>query len=256
MRALLVLLATQGLLACAGDRPASPAPDASVDAPAPAPDAADDVAADEPAAPDVAATVTVTFRLIDAVTQRGVVGRIAPGAGGESVELADGEASLDLPAGRPFEVVAEAAGYAPIHLHGLTGDTAFTLISFAASRTVARSVFRALGLTDDGTTGLVVAGLDTPSLRPAVGAAARIEGLATPGFIFDAAGMPRAGNTLLAGGASFVSLPGVAPGPATVRVTAPTGQRCGLREGGGDTAALTVQAGAIHVLSFICAPPR
>ena len=114
----------------------------------------------------------------------------------------------------------------------------------------------ALGLADDPSTGIVVVGLDTPSLRPAVGAGAQVEGLTTPGFIFDAAGMPRPGNTLVAGGASFVSLPGVATGLAAVRVTAPAGQRCALREGGGDTAALTVRAGAVHVVSFICAPPR
>jgi len=256
MRALLLLLATQGLLACASERPAGPGSDAALDATATAPDGAADAAADEAAPPDVLATVTVTFRLIDAVTQRGVVGRIDPGSGGEPVELVDGEAAVDLPAGRPFDAVAEAAGYAPIHLHGLTGDTAFTLISFAASRTVARSVLRALGLTDDGTTGLVVAGLDTPTLRPAAGAGARVDGLTTPGFVFDAAGMPRSGNTLLAGGASFVSLPGVTPGPATVRVSAPAGQRCALREGGSDTATLTVRAGSIHVVSFICAPLR
>ena len=215
------------------------------------PDTTADAATD--AATDAAETVAVTFRVIDAVTRRGVAGTLDPGNGEPAQSLAEGAVTVPLPAQQPFEVVVQAAGYAPLHLHGRTARGDFTLVSFAASRAVARAVFGALGITDDGTTGLVVAGLDTPSLRAAVGAGASVDGARGPSFVFDAAGMPRIGDSLVAGGASFVSVPGVAPGEATVRATATTGQRCALREGGDSTATVTVQAGAVHVVSFICA---
>lgn len=252
----LTTLATLGLPACGGDRAAGASPDASVDVSVPGVDVPAETAAEASVAVDAPATVTATFRVIDAATQRGVVGRVDPGTGAEPVVMVDGAASVELPAGRPFEAVVEAAGFAPMHLHGIAGSDAFTVVSFAASRAVTRAVLRTLGLADDASTGIVVAGLDTPTLRPSVGAGARVEGMTMPGFVFDAAGMPRPGNVLLAGGPGFVSLPGVAPGLATVRVTAPAGQRCALREGGGDTAALTVQSGTVHVVSFICAPMR
>ncbi len=248
------------LAACTGS-PASVAPpdatpDATPDAPADAtPDATPDAPPDAPAdaTPDVVETVAVTFRVIDAVTRRGVAGTLDAGNGEPAVTLADGEATVALAAERPFEVVVQSPGYAPMHLHGLTARGDFTLVSFAASRSVARAVFGALAIVDDGTAGLVVAGLDTPSLRAAVGAGAAVDGARGPAFIFDAAGMPRRGDTLVAGGASFVTVTGVAPGEATVRAAAPAGQRCLLREGGGSAATITVQAGAVHVVSFTCA---
>ena len=202
---------------------------------------------------DAVEMVAVTFRVIDAATRRGVAGTLDPGNGEPEQSLADGEVTVQLAAQQPFEVVVQAAGYAPLHLHGRTASGDFTLVSFAASRALTRAVLGALGITDDGTRGLVVAGLDTPSLRAAVGAGASVDGDPGPAFVFDATGMPRLGDTLVAGGASFVSVSGVAPGQATVRATAPTGQRCALREGGGSTATVTVQAGAVHVVSFTCA---
>lgn len=244
--ALLLCLA----LGCAGP-PAVTAPrDASLDT------AATDVGTDAgPKVPEVAEAprlVPVTFRIVDAVTRRGVTGRLDPGTGAGPTDLERGEATLELPAGQAFEVVLTASGYAPMHLHGLAAEGDFTLVSFAASQAVTRTVLRALGLADDPNTALVVAGLDTPQLRPAVGAGARVAGVAAPGFLFDATGMPRAGNTLVAGGASFVTLPGVPPGEANLEVTAPPGQRCAFREDGGDTVGFTARAGAVHVLSFIC----
>ena len=250
------------LVGCAGSpNPAAPhdaATDAETDAgtdaaPDPATDAGTDAGTDTATDAATAETVAVTFRVIDAVTRRGVAGMLETGDGKPAQILVDGTVTVTLAAQRPFEVVVQAAGYAPLHLHGNTARGDFTLVSFAASRAVARGVLGALGITDDGTTGLVVAGLDTPSLRPAVGAAASVDGARGPAFIFDATGMPRIGDTLVAGGSSFVSVPGVATGEATVRAAAPTGQRCTLRESGGAMATITVQAGAVHVVSFTCA---
>ena len=234
-----------------GACPGSPGPASTPSSTDAATDAVIDAATD--AGTDAVEMVAVTFRVIDAATRRGVAGTLDPGNGEPEQSLADGEVTVQLAAQQPFEVVVQAAGYAPLHLHGRTASGDFTLVSFAASRALTRAVLGALGITDDGTRGLVVAGLDTPSLRAAVGAGASVDGARGPAFIFDATGMPRLGDTLVAGGASFVSVSGVAPGQATVRATAPTGQRCALREGGGSTATVTVQAGAVHVVSFTCA---
>jgi hypothetical protein len=137
----------------------------------------------------------------------------------------NGKASLSFPAYHPFVVKGtKAPDYQDMYIFGRTGSTDFQYTSFMGTRTETQAM-AALSAdipAYDANTGYVIVGMDflqdpdnglEPSnLVPAVGATARVAGLATPygGFIFDPT--ISFSTTLTNRSSSFVTYPNVQVG--------------------------------------------
>ena len=199
---------------------------------------------------DPGETVTATVHLIDAVS--GIAPPDATVAfDGEPVSFTDGAAAGPVAAGAPFELTAAAPGYRDTLLNGLAGDEDFHLTSFVSSRTTTAAVFGALGLTVDDTAGIVVVGVDTPALEPVVGATVSLDATHDAPFVF-AGNTPTPGDTIPAGGASFVSFPNVEPGPVEIAVEPPAGLACHAFPGPGELSTIEAYADAVSVISYTC----
>jgi hypothetical protein len=170
----------------------------------------------------------------------------------------NGRATIEVPELEPFGITVSADGYADHVLAGLAGDEGFHFQTLVSDRGTTDAVFGALGLAADPEMGILVVGLDTPTLQPAIGASVTIDAASDAAFVF-VGGMPQSGSELVAGAASFVTFPNVEPGAVEVVVASPAGQAClnfpAEREDD-DLATFEVGADAVTVATWICGEAR
>jgi len=253
----LLTLAIASLFSCSEDSGSggsagqSPSHDAGADSEAPTdsgvPDDAEVVDAHEGGSSN---TVEASVGLIDAVSGTAPAGAEITFAD-ETVIVEQGTAAVDVPSGAPFEILADAPGYSRYHLFGLAGTADFELVSFVSSDSLTSQVMTMLGETLDDSRGILVVGMDTPSLQPAVGASVSIDADSGQPFIF-AGQVPEHGNEVIEGGSSFVSFPNTSPGPVQLTVTPPDGQACHAYPGPGEMNEIDVHAGDVSVVSYTC----
>jgi len=175
---------------------------------------------------------------------------------GQEMQVTDmyGTATVNVEANTPYAVTLSAELTAPHVLYGISGELPFTQITFMSTDTLTAQVFGLLGLQPDPSTGIVVVGLDTPSLRPAVGASAELSSSYESAFTLGATG-PVRGQRVVEGGGGFVSFAQVMPGETEVRVTPPEGQGCLVFPAEvEEPPLLPVIAGQVSVMAFTCRP--
>ncbi len=196
-------------------------------------------------------TVKVTVHLVDAMSNGGISGAEVSNEDSTENTNADGNALLQIPASSPFELIASANNYQTYHLFGMSGEDDFVLTSFGSSKAVTEATLNSVSLAYDETKAIVVVGLDTVALAPAVGASASIDVAHDDPFVFEGA-YPKAGDTIVAGGMSMVTFPNVVPGPVKITVTPPQGQTCHAYPGPQDLTEITAHADHVSVISYIC----
>ncbi len=212
--------------------------------------AADAGDADTDTEAEEASTVTATVRLVDAVGGGAPQGATVS-FDGDPVEVEGETATGEVSADVPFELRAEATGYADYMLNGHAGQSDFTLTSFVSSRSTTDYVMGTLGMSVDASKGFVVVGVDTPALEPVVGARVEIDSTHDDPFVF-AGSTPQLGDTIPDGGAGFVSFPNVDPGTAGISVTPPEGLSCSVFPGPGELSEIEVYADRVSVISYTC----
>jgi hypothetical protein len=200
---------------------------------------------------DTTAWVEATVHPIDAVSGAAPAGAEVTFDDG-AVAVSGGVATGDVVSGAVFDLVARADGYADYHLLGSAGDQAFDLFTYMSSRSTTDYVLGMLSTTLDPAKAIVVVGVDTPALAPVVGARVSIDATHDESFVFDAQSMPAAGDTILDGGASFVSFPNVTAGPVSITIEPPDGMTCQVFPGPGELPAIEAFADAVSVISATC----
>tara|TARA_B100001250_G_scaffold327716_1_gene292006 strand:+ start:132 stop:506 length:375 start_codon:yes stop_codon:yes gene_type:complete len=111
-------------------------------------------------------------------------------------------------------------------------------------------VFGALGLMDDPAKGILVVGLDLPSLAPAIGAGATVDLEHGLPFVF-AGNQPAAGSVIPMGGQGFVTFPNVTPGEVSIATDYPNGG-CQIFPAETDERSVEILAGEVTVVAFTC----
>ena len=243
-----VVLLMVGLFAC-GDTQGE-----SSSAPLIVPDAgsAVDVGGDEQMADmDTPETTTVTgrFKLLDPLSARGVSGVVATFESQMSTTDTQGEVTVELSQGA-YAVRFEKSGVRAHTIFGVSGEQAFTQVSYFSSEQITRAVFASLGIEDDSTRGTVVVGLDRVNLSAAVGASASLDAQSDEPFVLSQTGAV-SGRTIGQGQLGFVSFPNVEPGTVEVSVSYPQGE-CAVFPAEEGTANVIVQPGEVSVVAYTC----
>ena len=114
-------------------------------------------------------------------------------------------------------------------------------------------VFGQLGLMDQETKGILVVGLDTPTLAPAVGASAQIDVESDTPFVF-AGSTPTGGQEIPSTGQGFVTFPNVTPGEVNIETSMANGG-CRIFPAE-DGVTVTVKAGEVSVVAYTCRQER
>ena len=198
--------------------------------------------------------ISMTVRAINPLSNQGVNGVTV--TSGQEVQITDmnGAATINVEARAPYMVTLSAEMTAPHVLYGISGELPFTQITFMSTDPLTAQVFGLLGLQPDPTTGIVVIGLDTPNLSPAIGASAELNLSYESAFTLGAVG-PVRGRRVLEGGGGFVSFAQVTPGEAEVRISPPEGERCLVFAADvEEPPLLPVIAGQVSVMAFTCRP--
>lgn len=203
----------------------------------------------EPAADGGAGGVQATFRLINPATGQGFSGVNVTGPANSSTTDATGRATVSVMPG-VYEVSLEGPGARTHRVWGAAGQSDFEQITYMSPDMITGFVFQSLGLTDDPSMGILVVGLDTPSLAPAVGATASIEGEHGTPFVF-AGNRPTSGQAIPMGGQGFVTFPNVTPGTVRINTTYPNGT-CAAFPAETDDRTVEVIAGEVAVIAFTC----
>ena len=195
--------------------------------------------------------INATIRLLNPANGSGFAGVSVTGDEGsaESDEL--GRATLPVRAGA-YALRLEAPGARPHRLFGVSGEVDFEQISYLSPDMITGFVFNLLGIEDNPDEGILVVGLDLPSLAPAVGAEATLDRESGSPFVF-AGSQPTLSSVIPEGGQGFVTFPGLAPGPVQVRATYPGGGCVLFPAGPEGEAAVEISAGEVSILAFSCA---
>jgi len=238
-----------GISGC-GDPSAPPAPIIVLADDAVAPSGDVDSAADASTElmPD-AAVVAATVRVINPGTGGAFPGVNVTGPRGQGSTDASGRVSLEVAVG-PYQFALDAPGARMHRVWGVAAGDAFEQITYVSPDMITAFVYGGLGLADDLTKGIVVVGLDTPSLAPAIGAMAALNVAHDPPFVF-AGSRPAAGHVIPADGQGFVTFPNVPPGPVEITVSYPDGI-CRIFPGETSQEGLEVVAGEVAVVAFTC----
>ena len=135
-------------------------------------------------APDAAESerIQARFRVIRPDTGGGFSGVRVVGAFGESTTDANGFATIELTSG-PYVVELNAPGARIHRVYGVAGDSNFDQVTYLSTDMITGFVFQAAGRQDDQARGILVVGLDLPSLAPAVGSSASIDATHDAPFI-------------------------------------------------------------------------
>ena len=196
-----------------------------------------------------APAVEATVRVINPATGAGFSGVMVTGPRGEARTDASGRVALEVESG-PYQFALDAPGARLHRVWGVAGEAPFEQITYLSPEMITAFVYGSLDLEDDPTKGIVVVGLDTPSLAPAEGAGAELSTTHDAPFVF-AGARPAEGQAIPAGGQGFVTFPNVEPGPFSVTTTFPDG-RCRVFPAEVDGPALTAVAGEVTVVAFTC----
>ena len=197
----------------------------------------------------ISATAAARFKLLDPVTGRGVNGVTVSVGTQESVTDSQGEAEVVLPEG-PYAVRLFKTGVRVHTIYGVSAGVAFEQASYFSSERITGLVFGSLGIADDPDAGIVVVGLDLPSLAPAVGASASLDLASDPPFVLGPAGAAP-GSTIAQGQLGFVSFPNTEVGTATVSVNYPQGG-CAVFPSESGAPELVVAAGEVSIVAYTC----
>lgn len=181
--------------------------------------------------PDAAApqNVVATFRVDDILSGAPLQGAKVTHGSQQKTTDGLGKATIELKPGAPYEVVAAATNYLPIHFHGIAG-----MADFSASHSVLTDMQLAqlggvLGIAYDATKGIVSVAAITPDGKP-LSAPMKVELMVAAGAaivpdVSSPVGYTKS-NTTLTGNLSQVYLINVPPGPVVVKVTPPSGLSC------------------------------
>ena len=194
-------------------------------------------------------TVMATLRVINPGTGQGFSGVTVSGPNGEAVTDASGQASIAVPVGA-YRVQLDVTGARTHEVWGIAGDFSFQQITYLSSDMITGFVFGSLGLSDNPDKGILVVGLDTPTLAPAVGAEATIDAASDTPFVF-AGIQPSAGNVIPAGGQGFVTFPNVEPGAVRINAEYDQGE-CRVFPAETELMDVEVIAGQVTVVAFTC----
>ena len=203
----------------------------------------------EDATAPLPAKTTLTVQLVNAATGAPYAGVSVSAADQHATTDASGMASVMVPQG-PYHVALDPPDARTHNLYGVAGAQDFVQTSYVSPDSITAGVFGSLGLTDDATRGIVVVGLDTPTLAPAVGASAALSSASDAPFIF-AGFTPTLGSTIPATGQSFVTFPNVEAGPTTVTALFPEGSCAPYPAETGDPE-LVVHPGEVSINAYIC----
>lgn len=193
--------------------------------------------------------VESTFRIINPATGRGFSGVLARGPVNEAVTTAQGQVELMLNTG-PYQVQLEAEGARRHRVFGVAGTDGFQQITYLSPDVITGAVFGALGINDDVSRGILVVGLDSAVLAPAVGAEASISVEGGQPFVFQGS-QPVLSATIPTGGQGFVTFPNVTPGTLHINTAYPDGQ-CLMFPAETHLNEVTVYPGEVTVVAFIC----
>ncbi len=195
------------------------------------------------------ADVAATFRVINPAMGGGFEGVTVTGPQNVAVTEGQGRATVTITPGA-YQVALDAPGARTHTVFGVANDADFEQITYVSPDMITGFVYNQLGLMDDPTKGILVVGLDLPSLAPAVGAQASIDADSDAPFVF--AGMlPSATDTIPSNGQGFVTFPNVTPGEVTITTMYPNGT-CRVFPAETDANAVTVTAGEVSVMAFTC----
>ena len=199
---------------------------------------------------DQGVPLSMRIRLINPTTSGPFAGVRAEAGGEESESDASGVATLTISSG-PYVITLNAPGARTHRLFGHAGEVDFEQVSYLSPDMITTYVFQALGIEDDPNQGILVVGLDLPSLAPAIGARATLDVESEGGFVI-ASGRPAFGSEIPEGGLGFVTFPGVTPGRRQVRAELPGGTCTLFPAGEGAEAEVEVRAGEVSILAFTC----
>lgn len=194
--------------------------------------------------------IQARFRVIRPDTGGGFSGVRVVGEFGESTTDANGFATIELNSG-PYVVELNAPGARIHRVYGVAGDSDFDQVTYLSTEMITGFVFQAAGRQDDQARGILVVGLDLPSLAPAVGSSASIDATHDAPFIV-VGGRPTDGQEIVQGAQGFVTFPNVEPG--TVDVSADFADRgvCGVFPAEMGSGRVEVTAGEVAIIAFTC----
>jgi hypothetical protein len=195
------------------------------------------------------ASVEMTVRVVNPATGQGYSGVTASGPRGDQLTDGAGRAVIAVPTGA-YQVRLEANGARAHTVWGVAGENAFEQITYMSPEMITGFVFSSLGLSDDSTKGILVVGLDTPTLAPAIGAEATIDTEHGTPFVF-AGRNPTMGRRIPMGGQGFVTFPNVNPGEVAITTSFPEGA-CRVFPAETDDNMVEVVAGEVTVIAFTC----
>ena len=203
--------------------------------------------------PDVrtASPVDATILVADPATGGGSSGVTVTSASSEAVTDATGRATVEVAPG-PYNITLTKAGARPHRVFGVAGEQDFEQITYMSPEMITSFVYNSLGLTDDADRGILVVGLDLPSLAPAVGAGATIDRPSDASFVF--AGVQAVFATdIPTNGQGFLTFPNVEPGPVNVTVSYPSGT-CRIFPAETESVPVEITAGEVSVVAYTCRP--
>ena len=194
--------------------------------------------------------VGVSIRVLNPGVRGGYPGVTLSGPFGESLTNSAGTASLAVAAGEPYQIAMQIEGARVHRLHGVAGMSSFEQVTYLSPDMVTSLVFQSLSLSVDDGRGILVVGLDLPSLAAAVGASASIDLESDTPFVF-AGQFPQSGHVIPTGGQGFVTFPNVEPGQVVIQTSFPTGQ-CRVFPAETETPVVSIQPGEVTVIAFTC----
>lgn len=197
-------------------------------------------------------TVAATLRILNpGLFGAGYSGVNVTSECGTSQTDANGLATVDISQGA-YAIGLTVGGARKHTVYGVSGPTPFTQITYMSPDFITSSVFGQLNILDDPAKGIVVIGLDTPSLAPAVGASATISGDSGEPFTF-VGNSPTLTNTIAPNGQGFLTFPNVTPGQIRVETSFPNGS-CSVFPSEDGEVDVTVAAGEVSVIAYTCRP--
>ena len=165
----------------------------------------------------------------------------------------NGQSTVSVEANAPFHIEATAQSFMTHRLNGVAGDEDFSVSSFVISRPLLGQIYSTVGLTEDGSKGVLIVVLEHADSSAAEGASVSIDGSYDESIAFSE-GTFLASNTLPSGGKGLLCFANVAVGSTTISVDPPSGERCWLAPAGGASAAVEILADETTVALFQCAP--